>query len=104
MSRGAVMQITSKFNSSDACQVASLCHKAEAISQCGLEMLGASCSAKVYFQAGGKYWKNADWYLGKHLTSMGVKVAIELHWLVQAVYINSILDLGKGHKGSPWAG
>ena len=67
-------------------------------------MLGASCSAKVYFQAGGKYWKNADWYLGKHLTSMGVKVAIELHWLVQAVYINSILDLGKGHKGSPWAG
>ena len=25
-------------------------------------------------EAGGKYWKNADWYLGKHLASLGVKV------------------------------
>jgi len=44
LSRGAVAQITSKFNGTNACQ------------------------------AGGKYWKNADWYLGKHLAGMGVKV------------------------------
>ena len=25
-------------------------------------------------QAGGKYWKNSDWYLGKHLAAMGVQV------------------------------
>merc|ERR1712062_691366 len=44
LSRGVIDQITTRFNSSAACQ------------------------------AGGKYWKNADWYLGKHLASMGVKV------------------------------
>ena len=25
-------------------------------------------------EAGGKYWKNGDWYLGKHLASLGVRV------------------------------
>jgi len=25
-------------------------------------------------QKGGKYWKNGDWYLGKHMASLGVKV------------------------------
>ena len=25
-------------------------------------------------EAGGKYWKNGDWYLGKHLASLGVTV------------------------------
>ena len=55
---------------------------------------------KVYFQDGGKYWKNADWYLGKHLAGMGVKVAIELHSQIPANNPNS----GEGHKRSPWAG
>lgn len=44
LSRGAVSAVTSKFNSSASCQ------------------------------AGGKYWKNSDWYLGKHLAAMGVQV------------------------------
>ena len=52
-----------------------------------IEEFGAPFS--VCFQAGGKYWKNADWYLGKHLASMGVKVTIELQSLVQAAFINS---------------
>ena len=79
MSRGAVAQITSKFNGTNACQV----HK----SRVNLAMLWVRRSKaesvkvnlvqqNVHFQAGGKYWKNADWYLGKHLAGMGVKVGI----------------------------
>jgi hypothetical protein len=44
LSRGAVSLLTTTFNSSSACQ------------------------------AGGKYWKNSDWYLGKHLAGLGVSV------------------------------
>jgi len=44
LSRGAVSLLTHRFNSSSSCQ------------------------------SGGKYWKNSDWYLGKHLASMGVQV------------------------------
>jgi len=44
LSRGAVSALTRRFNSSASCQ------------------------------AGGKYWKNSDWYLGKHLASMGIQV------------------------------
>lgn len=44
LSRGAVSALNQRFNSSAACQ------------------------------SGGKYWKNSDWYLGKHLASMGIQV------------------------------
>jgi len=44
LSQGAVQALMSKFNSSTSCQ------------------------------AGGKYWKNSDWYLGKHLAGLGVQV------------------------------
>ena len=76
------------------------CIKAEAInlSMCqrrkSRELKCAPCSAKVYFQAGGKYWKNADWYLGKHLAGMGVKVAINsIHKYRQIIQINSQIQV-----------
>lgn len=44
LSKGTVSALIQRFNSSKSCQ------------------------------AGGKYWKNSDWYLGKHLASMGIQV------------------------------
>ena len=44
LSRGAVELLINKFESEEKCD------------------------------AGGKYWKNGDWYLGKHMESLGVKV------------------------------
>lgn len=45
-----------------------------ALSQGAVSALLARFDSSSSCQTGGKYWKNADWYLGKHLAGLGVAV------------------------------
>jgi len=44
-----------------------------AISRGALTSLRSRFSTGTQCDAGGKYWRNADWYLGKHLASLGIR-------------------------------
>ena len=44
-----------------------------AISWAALEALSRKFPTDTKCDAGGKFWKNGDWYLGKHLATLGIK-------------------------------
>ena len=44
------------------------------LSRSAVELLRDKFSTGDKCDAGGKYWKNGDWYLGKHMASLGVHV------------------------------
>ena len=45
-----------------------------ALSLAAVQLLLKKFDTPEKCEAGGKYWKNGDWYLGKHLASLGVRV------------------------------
>ncbi len=43
-----------------------------ALSRGTLDLLARKFPDKASCEAGGRFWRNGDWYLGKHLASEGV--------------------------------
>eukprot|EP00092_Neocalanus_flemingeri_P018564 GFUD01020101.1.p1 GENE.GFUD01020101.1~~GFUD01020101.1.p1 ORF type:complete len:409 (-),score=83.53 GFUD01020101.1:296-1522(-) len=49
-------------------------HAGYTLSRGAVNLLLGKFDTEAKCETGGRYWKNGDWYLGKHMASMGVKV------------------------------